>query len=349
MTKHPDEKKELDNLLKLETKFQRELKSLEMAILLKRKALDSPEIKFENQMRSPLINSNKAKYLFQSSGGVFTEKTLLIDTDLAILAKYYNRTVPSNITGEEKMFKLIIGQFKVPPIPKSNQSVYQRPGPLNDMRQTLQSRGINFPFPGDYVGSASWGKPLFNQSILPSESTIPPPGWFSPVASNSSEPCYTDPHHSMREQWLNPPAYQFVSAPMQNYQLPPMYTEPAPQAYYPMKTLSSKSVAETISSSSTMTSASSVNISEPTFSETSATGPLVEPNYAALPFLVQSTGKDYEESSLTIDAVQNNFVQSSYECLPPVRQNGLPNFRKILPKPCLPVKKRKYDYANDSY
>lgn len=137
----------MDEMIQLRNKLEKELTGIEVELTMKRKAKDCPEIKFENEVRSSLINSNKSKYLFRSSQGVYAERTLVVDTDLAILANYYKRKVPCNLQEQSKLFHFIIENAKVPAIPKKNFREFYGEGPINPLRGILQDRGVQLPFP----------------------------------------------------------------------------------------------------------------------------------------------------------------------------------------------------------
>ena len=82
---HPEQKTEINELIKKQQNAERDLKALEIELKVKQEALSSTNKTFERRIRDYVINSNPEKYLLNGVGpGVINIK---LQADIAILKK----------------------------------------------------------------------------------------------------------------------------------------------------------------------------------------------------------------------------------------------------------------------
>lgn len=142
---HPEQKSEINELVKRQNSVERDIKSLEIELKVKKEAQCSTAKTFERRIRDYVINSNPEKYLINGGPGIINVK---LQADIAILKRHYHNKIPENLENESRYFTTIIASQDSQRAPRMT--------PKNPIQAKLESNAIypvRFPPPTATVTS----------------------------------------------------------------------------------------------------------------------------------------------------------------------------------------------------
>lgn len=287
LSKHAEEKQQMTDANDQVKKIDKDLKSKRADLTSKLAAQESIRMSFDHAIKTPLINSNKDKYLFQTAKGSFVPKTAVLQIDTAILSKHYNNKIPKDVCKQANLFQSIIGNFHSKyELSKSHKTV-------NPMKHKLEESGIHFP----HASPSADEQKLAHRFILPAPSHGYTYDSLSPVGGIPGQPQqfilgsygviphmlpYTNygmeysPGQSApveRQTTLDEVKWNHSQIPMTNVPLAPVtYTSDTIQgvsrpATYVDYTAGSSASAQTLSGSETMSPSLSANL-QPLYANT---------------------------------------------------------------------------------
>lgn len=166
---HPEQKAEINDLVKKQNIVERDIKSLEVELKVKKDAQCSSAKTFERRIRDFVINSNPEKYLINGGPGTMN---VILQADIAILKRHYHNRIPENLKDESRYFTTIIASQDSQRAPRTT--------PENPVQAKLESNAIypvRFPPPTATVTSPpeQWVRSPHPPPPLPPPPPPPPP------------------------------------------------------------------------------------------------------------------------------------------------------------------------------
>ena len=139
VTKHPEESGELRDVADRKNKLSMDLKKAKQELELKLKVKNKMNSSFEKRLEPILIESNRKKYLADTTFGIRPRQALL-NEDLAILERHYKGVYPRDIAYEKNNFQKIIA--------RANKELSGTRKPESSVRDMLTNNpiySVNFP------------------------------------------------------------------------------------------------------------------------------------------------------------------------------------------------------------
>lgn len=192
VSKHLEENNELRELAEKKQKMSADLRKERNELELKKKCADKINSSFSKRIESHLIETNRKKYLVQTSFGVKPRQALL-NEHISILERHYKGIFPADIQFEKSRFSSIIERGYTP-LPKR---------PENSVRSLLTENavyGVQFPL---FRGIPTESTPYPPPHPPPPP---PPPPPTPPLPPTDDGPCdqtqwYVYPGYGPGCQW----------------------------------------------------------------------------------------------------------------------------------------------------